>query len=66
MSAPRARGAANGLDSTTTLRSEHAALGLAAMSRAEKFEDEKRRIVDSCFTKREDDGSCTILCAIIA
>ena len=27
------------------------------MSRAERFEDEKRRIIDSCFTKRDDDGS---------
>jgi hypothetical protein len=26
-------------------------------SRAEQFEDEKRRIIDSCFTKREEDGS---------
>ncbi|MCJ1312172.1 hypothetical protein MMC25_005846 [Agyrium rufum] len=28
-----------------------------AMSRAEKFEDEKRRIVDSCFDKTDPDGS---------
>lgn len=27
------------------------------MSRAEKFEDEKRRIIESCFGKRETDGS---------
>ena len=27
------------------------------MSRAEKFEDEKRRIVESCFSKKEPDGS---------
>lgn len=27
------------------------------MSRAERFEDEKRRIIDSCFNKRDDDGS---------
>ncbi|KAF3761495.1 hypothetical protein M406DRAFT_99819 [Cryphonectria parasitica EP155] len=27
------------------------------MSRAERFEDEKRRIIDSCFSKREEDGS---------
>jgi hypothetical protein len=27
------------------------------MSRAERFEDEKRRIIDSCFSKRDDDGS---------
>lgn len=26
-------------------------------SRAEKFEDEKRRIIESCFGKREADGS---------
>ncbi|KAK3998288.1 exocyst complex component 1 [Cladorrhinum sp. PSN332] len=28
-----------------------------AMNRAEIFEDEKRRIIDSCFSKRDDDGS---------
>jgi hypothetical protein len=28
------------------------------MTRAEKFEEEKRRIVDSCFTKKDTDGSC--------
>ncbi|KAL8993266.1 MAG: hypothetical protein Q9169_006478 [Polycauliona sp. 2 TL-2023] len=27
------------------------------MSRAEKFEDEKRRIIESCFAKRDADGS---------
>ncbi len=27
------------------------------MSRAERFEDEKRRIIDSCFSKTDDDGS---------
>lgn len=29
----------------------------ALMSRAEKFEDEKRRIIESCFGKTETDGS---------
>lgn len=29
------------------------------MSRAEKFEDEKRRIIESCFGKKEPDGSGT-------
>ncbi|PHH68351.1 hypothetical protein CDD80_7584 [Ophiocordyceps camponoti-rufipedis] len=29
----------------------------AATSRAERFEDEKRRIIESCFNKREADGS---------
>lgn len=29
----------------------------ATMSRAEKFEDEKRRIIESCFSKRDADGS---------
>ena len=28
------------------------------LSRAERFDDEKRRIIDSCFAKRDDDGSC--------
>ncbi|KAK4190915.1 putative exocyst complex component 1 [Podospora australis] len=27
------------------------------MNRAERFEDEKRRIIESCFNKRDDDGS---------
>ncbi|KAF8866847.1 hypothetical protein BDZ45DRAFT_577778 [Acephala macrosclerotiorum] len=29
----------------------------STMSRAEKFEDEKRRIIDSCFAKKDEDGS---------
>lgn len=29
----------------------------AASSRAERFEDEKRRIIDSCFSKKDTDGS---------
>ncbi|KAI3391066.1 hypothetical protein diail_8071 [Diaporthe ilicicola] len=29
----------------------------AGMSRAERFEDEKRRIIESCFSKRDEDGS---------
>jgi hypothetical protein len=33
--------------------------GEATMSRAEKFEDEKRRIIQSCFSKKDSDGSCT-------
>jgi hypothetical protein len=31
--------------------------GSNGMSRAERFEDEKRRIIDSCFIKRDDDGT---------
>jgi exocyst complex component 1 len=31
--------------------------GSNGMSRAERFEDEKRRIIDSCFGKKEEDGS---------
>lgn len=30
------------------------------MTRAERFEDEKRRIIESCFGKRDDDGSRTL------
>lgn len=29
----------------------------AAASRAERFEDEKRRIIESCFSKKDVDGS---------
>lgn len=28
-----------------------------SMSRAERFEDEKRRIMESCFSKKDPDGS---------
>ena len=31
------------------------------MSRAEKFEDEKKRIIQSCFGKKEPDGASEIL-----
>ncbi|RHZ51078.1 GTP-Rho binding exocyst subunit SEC3 [Aspergillus thermomutatus] len=31
--------------------------GEATMSRAEKFEDEKKRIIQSCFSKKDSDGS---------
>lgn len=30
----------------------------APMSRAERFEDEKKRIIESCFSKNDPDGSC--------
>jgi hypothetical protein len=32
--------------------------GSNGMTRAERFEDEKRRIIDSCFGKKDEDGSC--------
>jgi hypothetical protein len=32
---------------------------LAAKSRADQFEDEKRRIIESCFNKTDPDGSCS-------
>ena len=28
------------------------------MSRAERFENEKQRIIESCFQKKDADGSC--------
>lgn len=31
------------------------------MSRAEKFEDEKRRIIETCFAKKDTDGSGKLL-----
>lgn len=34
--------------------------GQGQMSRAERFEEEKRRIVDSCFNKKDVDGSCEL------
>ena len=30
-------------------------------NRAERFEDEKKRIIESCFGKKEPDGSCKCL-----
>lgn len=36
----------------------HTGHGEASMSRAERFEDEKRRIIQSCFSRKDGDGSC--------
>jgi exocyst complex component 1 len=48
------RGVQAGLDGGNT--------GNGSMSRAEKFEDEKRRIIESCFSKKGEDGStCKII-----
>lgn len=41
---------------TAPAASDRSASG-TQMSRAEKFEDEKRRIIESCFGKKEPDGS---------
>lgn len=30
-------------------------------SRAERFEEEKQRIVESCFNKKDTDGSCELI-----
>ena len=30
-----------------------------SMSRAEKFEDEKKRIIQSCYSKKDSDGTRT-------
>lgn len=34
----------------------------AQTNRAERFEDEKKRIIESCFSKKEADGSSMIPC----
>ena len=34
-----------------------AGLELSGAERAERFEDEKKRIIESCFGKKEEDGS---------
>lgn len=58
---------ASGLSSTTLYSGGGVSAGSernpsgTQMSRAEKFEDEKRRIIDGCFAKREADGS-SMLC----
>ncbi len=46
--------------SSSTDRNNSGPLG-TQMSRAEKFEDEKRRIIETCFGKKEDDGSSELL-----
>ncbi|KHN99026.1 Exocyst complex, component Exoc1 [Metarhizium album ARSEF 1941] len=38
-------------------RANGAGPGATAASRAQRFEDEKRRIIDSCFSKKDTDGS---------
>ncbi|KAG8426234.1 hypothetical protein J3459_008338 [Metarhizium acridum] len=38
-------------------RANGAGPGATAASRAERFEDEKRRIIESCFSKKDADGS---------
>lgn len=38
-------------------RANGAGPGATAASRAERFEDEKRRIIESCFSKKDNDGS---------
>ena len=54
---------------TTSGASDRSVSG-TQMSRAEKFEDEKRRIIESCFGKKEPDGSsklchiCVLFCAL--
>ena len=46
---------------TTSLPSSEShsngAIVSGTLSRAEKFEDEKKRIIESCFTKADDDGA---------
>ncbi len=32
-----------------------------SLNRAQRFEDEKRRIIRSCFSKRDKDGSCMLM-----
>jgi hypothetical protein len=46
--------------SSNNVRNNSGPLG-TQMSRAEKFEDEKRRIIETCFGKKEDDGSSEVL-----
>ena len=59
----RMRGPANGSSAAPQfrvapeMRNGSSAIGGTTMSRAEKFEDEKRRIIESCFGKKEPDGS---------
>jgi len=31
---------------------------ISNMTRAQRFEDEKKRIIESCFSKRDEDGAC--------
>ena len=61
----RLRGAPNGSSIPASLSSgsegrNGGGIGPPNMSRAEKFEDEKRRIIESCFSKTDTDGSSTL------
>ena len=56
-------GASNGLlpESARNLEAEgHSSRDVVTnMTRAQRFEDEKKRIIESCFARRDDDGACT-------
>jgi hypothetical protein len=54
MASQRLRGGTNG----SGPESARNASGFAAMTRAEKFEGEKKRIIESCFGKKDQDGAC--------
>ena len=62
-SSPRSRGPPNGskpgpnVRPTQEVRNGGPPNPSVHMTRAEKFEDEKRRIIESCFGKKEADGS---------
>ena len=61
MNAPRTRGIPNGLPVSSPGPEREARNGggsTSTMSRAELFDYEKRRIIESCFGKRDADGSC--------
>jgi exocyst complex component 1 len=50
----------NGSESSANMNTNASAIASIStdgMTRAQRFEDEKRRIIESCFTKKEADGS---------
>lgn len=57
----RQRGQPNGpgLGGQTASQSQNGAGVSGGMSKAERFENEKKRIIDSCFAKKDTDGSGT-------
>ena len=64
MSITRQRGTPNGLPAAPSPRADpdgrNGGGSTQAMSRAELFDNEKRRIIESCFGKKDADGSCML------
>lgn len=61
-------GPSNGVGAGPTQRSQNdprdGAENVSNMTRAQRFEDEKKRIIESCFSRKDEDGACmSVPCA---